>query len=119
MSVYHILSPWLSKNSVAHMHETAAESDTALRSSVLVLFGVRDLQYGLLKAREKRESKIKTLFFFYHAWKLFCSEKMNKLLNTNSYVLSETLLSHHLLESSGCFEMEFVVFKVQLPWKSL
>lgn len=56
MSVYHILSPWLSKNSVAHMHETAAESDTALRSSVLVLFGVRDLQYGLLKGtREERK----------------------------------------------------------------
>lgn len=63
---------------------------------------------------------METLFFFYHAWKLFCSGKMNKKRNsTNTYILSETLLSCHLLESSGCFEMEFVVFKVQLPWKSL
>lgn len=92
-------------------------SATALRNSVLVLFWLRQLWYGSLKGvrGEERKGNGSTLFF-YIPRKLFPSGKMHKLPR---YFLTEALCSQHSLEASGCSEVDFVAFWVQLPWNSL
>lgn len=102
------------------MHETAVESDTALRNSSAGPVWSQRVVICVIERNERREKvKWKHFFLFPCLETILQWKNQQKVNSTNTYVLSETFLSCHLLESSGCFEMKFVVFKVQLPWKSL